>query len=91
MEILNPTKYKIQLYSVTGFDSKSRLCYTSETVANRNSMQYTLITAQGRVYVFFLQTAAEQFQQAYGGVVFSQQVLESTESTKKSNSAIIKT
>jgi len=53
-------------------------------------MQYTLITAQGRVYVFFLQTAAEQFRQAYGGVVFSQQVLESTESTKKSNSAIIK-
>jgi hypothetical protein len=52
-------------------------------------MQHTLITAQGRGYVFSLQTAAKQFQQAYGGVVFSQQVLESTDLTKKSNSATI--
>jgi hypothetical protein len=52
-------------------------------------MQYTLITAQGRVYVFFLQTVAKQFQQAYGGVVFSQQSLESADLTKKSNSATI--
>jgi hypothetical protein len=38
-------------------------------------MQYTLITAQGRVYVFFLQTVAKQFQQAYGGVVFNQSIV----------------
>jgi acyl-CoA thioesterase len=38
-------------------------------------MQYTLITKQGRIYVFFLQTVAAQFQQAYGGVVVSQQLL----------------
>jgi hypothetical protein len=52
-------------------------------------MQYTLISKTGRVYVFFLQTVAEQFQQAYGGVVFSQQSLAAVDSTKKSNSATI--
>jgi hypothetical protein len=52
-------------------------------------MQYTLITSQGRVYVFFLQAVAEQFQQAYGGVVFSQQSLGSADLPKKNNSATI--
>jgi len=42
-------------------------------------MQYTLITGQGRVYVFFLETVAAQFQQAYGGVAISQQILESAD------------
>ena len=39
-------------------------------------MLYTLITSKGKVYTFFLRAVAEQFQQAYGGVVFSQQELE---------------
>ena len=39
-------------------------------------MQYTLITGKGKVYTFFIRAVAEQFQQAYGGVVFSQQILE---------------
>jgi hypothetical protein len=39
-------------------------------------MQYTLITGSGKVYTFFIRTVAEQFQQAYGGVVFSQEILE---------------
>jgi hypothetical protein len=38
-------------------------------------MKYTLITAKGKVYTFYIQALAEQFQQAYGGVVFTQQVL----------------
>jgi len=38
-------------------------------------MQYTLITGTGKVYTFFLKAVALQFQQAYGGVVFSQQEL----------------
>ena len=38
-------------------------------------MQYTLITGNGKVYTFFLKAVALQFQQAYGGVVFSQQEL----------------
>lgn len=39
-------------------------------------MKYTLITSNGKVLTFFIKTVAEQFQQAYGGVVFTQQVLE---------------
>ena len=39
-------------------------------------MQYTLITGNGKVYTFFIRAVAEQWQQAYGGVVFSQQELE---------------
>jgi hypothetical protein len=39
-------------------------------------MQYTLITGKGKVYTFFIQAVAEQFQLAYGGVVFTQQILE---------------
>ena len=39
-------------------------------------MKYTLITDNGKVLTFYIKLVAEQFQQAYGGVVFSQQVLE---------------
>jgi hypothetical protein len=42
-------------------------------------MKYTLITRNGKVLTFFVQAVAEQFQQAYGGVVFTQQVLEQLE------------
>lgn len=42
-------------------------------------MQYTLITSKGKVYTFFLRAVAEQFQQAYGGVVFTQQVLQNNQ------------
>jgi hypothetical protein len=39
-------------------------------------MQYTLISGNGKVYTFYLRAVAETYQQAYGGVVFTQQVLE---------------
>jgi hypothetical protein len=42
-------------------------------------MQYTLITSTGKVLTFFIKTVAEQFQQAYSGVVFTPQVLETKE------------
>jgi hypothetical protein len=42
-------------------------------------MKYTLITANGKVLTFFIKTVAEQFQQAHGGVVFTPQVLETTQ------------
>lgn len=42
-------------------------------------MKYTLITGNGKVLTFFIKTVAEQFQLAYGGVVFTQQVLEQQE------------
>jgi len=42
-------------------------------------MKYTLITGNGKVLTFFLKAVAEQFQEAYGGVVFTPQVLETTQ------------
>jgi hypothetical protein len=42
-------------------------------------MQFTLITKSGKVYTFYVKALAETYQQAYGGVVFTQQVLVDTE------------
>ncbi len=42
-------------------------------------MQYTLISGNGKVYTFFLRAVAETYQQAYGGVVITQQVLRTQE------------
>ena len=39
-------------------------------------MKYTLITSNGKVLTFFVQAVAEQFRAAFGGVVITQQVLE---------------
>jgi hypothetical protein len=39
-------------------------------------MKYTLIASNGKVFTFFLKVVAETFQQAYGGVVITQQILE---------------
>jgi hypothetical protein len=38
-------------------------------------MNYTLITATGKLYTFFLQAVAETYQQAYGGTIVTNQVL----------------
>lgn len=38
-------------------------------------MTYTLITAKGRVYQFYLRATAEVWQQAYGGQLFSNEIL----------------
>jgi hypothetical protein len=38
-------------------------------------MKYTLITARGRVYTFFLRAVAKTYQQAYGGVIVSDEIL----------------
>jgi hypothetical protein len=38
-------------------------------------MRYTLITAKGRVYTFFVLALAEQFQQAYGGELITADIL----------------
>jgi hypothetical protein len=40
--------------------------------------EYTLITSTGRVLLFSVKACADLYQQAYGGVVFSQQVLDKT-------------
>jgi hypothetical protein len=38
-------------------------------------MRYTLITAKGRVYTFFVQALAETYQQAYGGELITADIL----------------
>jgi len=38
-------------------------------------MKYTLITARGRVYTFYVKALAETYQQAYGGVIVSDEIL----------------
>jgi hypothetical protein len=38
-------------------------------------MQYTLITAKGKVYTFFVLALAETYQQAYGGNIVTNDIL----------------
>lgn len=38
-------------------------------------MKFTLITATGKVYTFFIKAAAETYQQAYGGTLFTGSIL----------------
>jgi hypothetical protein len=38
-------------------------------------MQYSLITNTGRVYTFYLRAVAETYQQAYGGVIVTKDIL----------------
>ena len=38
-------------------------------------MQYTLITPKGKVYTFYIKSVAETYQQAYGGIVITNDVL----------------
>jgi len=41
-------------------------------------MKYTLITATGRVYTFYVQALAETYQQAYGGQLITADILVDT-------------
>ena len=38
-------------------------------------MEYTLITKEGKVMQFYLESVANTYKNLYGGVVFSQQIL----------------
>jgi hypothetical protein len=38
-------------------------------------MKYTLITAKGRVYTFFVLAVAETYLQAYGGTIVTDAIL----------------
>jgi hypothetical protein len=42
-------------------------------------MKYTLITAKGRVYTFYVQSVALTYQQAYGGTLFDNSVVQTAE------------
>ena len=67
------------MYTFVVLDQIFLICYNSGIVSKKERMKYTLITSSGKVLTFFIKTVAEQFQQAYGGVVFTQQVLETAE------------
>jgi hypothetical protein len=38
-------------------------------------MKYTLITAAGKVYTFYVQALAETYQKAYGGKIVTDDIL----------------
>jgi len=42
-------------------------------------MGYTLITKQGKIMQFYIESVANTYKGIYGGVVFSQQILESVD------------
>jgi hypothetical protein len=44
-------------------------------------MQYTLITAQGKIMCFYVKAVAEMYQSLKGGIVITQQIL-STETAQ---------
>ena len=46
-------------------------------------MQYTLITKSGKIMQFYVKEVAETYQAGLGGVVFTQQVLETQEIVQK--------
>ena len=39
-------------------------------------MRYTLLTSKGKVLVFTVKACADLYQEAYGGVVFTSQILD---------------
>lgn len=41
-------------------------------------MKFTLITAKGKVLTFFIKATAECFQQAYGGVIVTNEIFDQT-------------
>lgn len=45
-------------------------------------MQYTLITRNGSIMQFYVKGVAELYRNLNGGVVFTQQVLETVDKTK---------
>jgi hypothetical protein len=45
-------------------------------------MKYTLITRNGSIMQFYVKSVAELYQSLNGGVVFTQQVLETVDKTK---------
>jgi hypothetical protein len=42
-------------------------------------MKYTLITKAGKIFTFNIKACAENFQQAFGGIIFDASILETTE------------
>jgi hypothetical protein len=41
-------------------------------------MKYTLITAQGKIYCFYVKNMADMYQTLYGGTVITEEILVDT-------------
>lgn len=46
-------------------------------------MEYTLITKSGKIMQFYIKAVAEMYQASLGGVVLTQQMLETQENVQK--------
>jgi hypothetical protein len=53
--------------------------YNTYIDSKKDIMQYTLITKTGKVMQFYIKAVAEMYQAGLGGVVITQQVLETQE------------
>jgi len=51
-------------------------------------MKYTLITSKGKVFIFNVKACAESFQMAYGGNIFTNEILVDNNSQTVYNSSI---
>ena len=51
-------------------------------------MKFTLITGNGKVFIFNVKACAETFQQAYGGKIFTDEILVDNKSKIAYNSSI---
>jgi hypothetical protein len=51
-------------------------------------MKYTLITSNGKVFIFNIKACAENFQQAYGGSIITNEILVDNKSETVYNSFI---
>jgi hypothetical protein len=58
-------------------DKLVKPCYNTYTT--EQNMKYTLITAKGKLYTFFVLAVAETYQQAYGGTLFDNSVVQTAE------------
>ena len=47
-------------------------------------MKFTLITAKGKVFTFYIEAVAKTFQQAYGGNLFTDEILNTKETQNES-------
>ncbi len=64
-------------------DRRSKPQYNTCIDSKKGVMQYTLITKTGKIMQFYVKSVAETYQLINGGVVFSQQILETQENAQK--------
>ena len=56
-------------------DARALPLYNTYIDSKERTMQYTVITSNGRIHVLSIKELAETYVKAYGGVVITQQIL----------------